>query len=150
MIQAAAGWPKASCHAGSRDWKNSSGWKKVRSVRALTMRRASSREKRPSVESRWLVSDRGGDAGPRPEPVWACCVAVWVSLAGIEQSSGDAIEHDGEDWEWRGRRAELRTGLGAMGGPCSQGVRASEDPRTLYSVFAGAFGRTVTEIEVVV
>ena len=44
--------PKASCHAGSSDWKNSSGWKKVRRVSAFTMRKASSNAKMPSVESR--------------------------------------------------------------------------------------------------
>ena len=50
VIQAPWWWPKASCHAGSRDWKNSSGWKKVRSVRAFTMRNASSRANTLSVE----------------------------------------------------------------------------------------------------
>jgi hypothetical protein len=52
VIQALLAGPKASCHAGSRDWKNSSGWKKERRVSAFTMRKASSRAKMPSVESR--------------------------------------------------------------------------------------------------
>lgn len=52
VIQALLEGPKASCHAGSRDWKNSSGWKKERRVSAFTMRKASSRAKMPSVESR--------------------------------------------------------------------------------------------------
>jgi hypothetical protein len=52
VIQALLSGPKASCHAGSRDWKNSSGWKKERRVSAFTMRKASSKAKMPSVESR--------------------------------------------------------------------------------------------------
>ena len=52
VIQALLAPPKASCHAGSSDWKNSSGWKKVRSVSAFTVRKASSSAKTPSVESR--------------------------------------------------------------------------------------------------
>ena len=52
VIQAWVAGPKASCHAGSSDWKNSSGWKKGRRVSAFTMRKASSNAKMPSVESR--------------------------------------------------------------------------------------------------
>jgi len=52
VIQALLVSPKASCHAGSSDWKYSSGWKKVRSVSAFTMRKASSSAKTPSAESR--------------------------------------------------------------------------------------------------
>lgn len=124
VIQARACWPKASCHAGSRDWKNSSGWKKVRSVKALTMRKASSRAKRPSVASRWVVEDRVGGAGP----------VSGLSLAGIEQSSGGAMEHDGEDWEWGGHwrgRAESAGRPGtSRGGPCGgagQGATAGDE-----------------------
>jgi hypothetical protein len=51
VIQALLDWPKARRQAGSRDWKYSSGWKKVRRVRALAMRNASSRAKRARVES---------------------------------------------------------------------------------------------------
>jgi hypothetical protein len=49
VIQALLCWPKASCHAGSRDWKNSSGWKKVRNVNAFTMRKAISSATRPGL-----------------------------------------------------------------------------------------------------
>lgn len=52
VIQALLAPPNASCQAGSRDWKNSSGWKKVRSVSAFTVRKASNKANTPSVESR--------------------------------------------------------------------------------------------------
>ena len=50
VIQAWLSAPNASCHAGSRDWKYSSGWKKVHSVNAFTMRKASSNANIPSAE----------------------------------------------------------------------------------------------------
>lgn len=39
MIQAPLSGPKAICHAGSRAWKYSSGWKKVCMKWALMMRK---------------------------------------------------------------------------------------------------------------
>jgi hypothetical protein len=52
VIQALLASPKASCQAGSRDWKNSSGWKKVCKVNAFARRKASSKAKMGSAESR--------------------------------------------------------------------------------------------------
>jgi hypothetical protein len=52
VIQALLASPKASCQAGSRDWKNSSGWKKVCRVNAFARRKASSKAKMGSAESR--------------------------------------------------------------------------------------------------
>lgn len=37
--------PNAICHAGSNDWKNSSGWKNVRTTSALTRRNATRQKK---------------------------------------------------------------------------------------------------------
>jgi hypothetical protein len=53
--------PNAIFHAGSRDWKNSSGWKNVRTVRALTRRKA--------MRKRRMLDDAsgGGDGGLRRE-----------------------------------------------------------------------------------
>ena len=45
VIQAPLSGPKTSTHAGSSDWKYSSGWKKVLTVNALTRRRATSAAK---------------------------------------------------------------------------------------------------------
>ena len=39
VIQAPEVEPKAICHAGSKDWKYSSGWKKVCTERAFTHRK---------------------------------------------------------------------------------------------------------------
>ena len=45
VIQGAWSSPNAARQAGSRDWKNSSGWKKVRTVKALTRRKAMRKRK---------------------------------------------------------------------------------------------------------
>lgn len=90
MIHACCWRPKASCQAGSRLWKKSSGWKKVRRVRALTMRRARSAAKTSA----------------------ASVVARWELLAGIEQSKGFAT--GGEHWcrcRATMEKAEARHGL---------------------------------------
>ena len=50
MIQAPLSAPKAISHAGSSDWKNSSGWKKVLTLRALSIRNAT-RKSRTSWET---------------------------------------------------------------------------------------------------
>lgn len=52
VIQALLASPKASCQAGSRDWKNSSGWKKVCKAKAFVRRKASSRARIGGAESR--------------------------------------------------------------------------------------------------
>lgn len=45
VIQGPWSPPNAIFHAGSSDWKNSSGWKNVRTVRALTRRKAMRRRR---------------------------------------------------------------------------------------------------------
>src|SRR5271170_4813292 len=52
VIQAPLFFPNAICHAGSSDWKYSSGWKKVRIVRALSIRNATRNRK---ISSEWAT-----------------------------------------------------------------------------------------------
>lgn len=74
VIQAPESGPKASCQAGSRDWKNSSGWKKVWRRRALRRRRARRRrrteegegEGEEGEEGEGMMVEAGG--GERIEP----------------------------------------------------------------------------------
>jgi len=54
VIQAPLSAPKAMCHAGSRDWKYSSGWKNVRTLSPFSIRNAI----RNSRISREVVSSR--------------------------------------------------------------------------------------------
>lgn len=58
VIQALLSLPKAVCHAGSNDWKYSSGWKKVLTARALTVRATRSRPRmtRSSLRPAWAGS----------------------------------------------------------------------------------------------
>lgn len=87
MSQALLSWPKASCHAGSRDWKNSSGWKKVRSVNAFTTRNAISRPKTPSVDSRWRPEEEWEDRERAPVLLGLVALADLLGgWGGIEQS----------------------------------------------------------------
>jgi hypothetical protein len=99
VIQALLEAPKARRQAGSRDWKYSSGWKKVRSVRALAVRNASSRAKRPRVESRWRVEGAVG------------VVALADSLTGGIERSGKATGSSTSrlsDGDWQARRGSSR------------------------------------------
>lgn len=50
VIQGAWSSPNAARQAGSRDWKNSSGWKKVRTVQAFTRRKATRKRKMRSED----------------------------------------------------------------------------------------------------
>ncbi len=53
VIQGPWSPPNAIFHAGSSDWKNSSGWKNVRTVRALMRRKA--------MRKRRMFEDGDGD-----------------------------------------------------------------------------------------
>jgi hypothetical protein len=77
--------PNAIFHAGSRDWKNSSGWKNVRTVRALTRRKA--------MRKRRMLLDAsgGGDGGLRREGGGT----EVVTGAGVEGENGCAASEAG-------------------------------------------------------
>lgn len=51
-------WPKAICQAGSNDWKNSSGWKNVRTAKALSRRNATRKRKTLAAEEGGCVTRR--------------------------------------------------------------------------------------------
>lgn len=66
VIQAPESGPKASCQAGSRDWKNSSGWKKEWRRRALRRRRARRRRRTEEGEGEegegeGMMDEAGGE-----------------------------------------------------------------------------------------
>lgn len=65
--------PKAICHAGSSDWKYSSGWKKVLMLNALRIRNAI-RNSRISREMALLLRDGRG----------SCCISSSCLLALID------------------------------------------------------------------
>lgn len=79
--------PNAICHAGSRDWKNSSGWKKVWIVKALRRRKATRKQKTDEGEEgetevmvlRWKEASKS-NTGPEPYPV------IIVYLAGCNKN----------------------------------------------------------------
>ena len=78
VIQAPLSAPNAIRHAGSSDWKYSSGWKKVLMLRALTMRIAS-RTARTRGHCGPLVSV-GSACGRRGRGLDAMGSCVWLFL----------------------------------------------------------------------
>lgn len=62
--------PKAAAHAGSRDWKYSSGWKKVQTRAAFTRRRRSSEARTLRVLAAAMVPGRSGAGGFVAAGLW--------------------------------------------------------------------------------
>ena len=78
VIQAPLSDPNAICHAGSNDWKYSSGWKKVFMQSALINRQARHNRRISfvicSLTRGWRVVSSGG--GRREDKLGASCFAV--------------------------------------------------------------------------
>lgn len=81
VIQAPLSGPKAICHAGSSDWKYSSGWKKVLVDRAFAIRNASSTPKTRDAGQAEMERPTGSEAvvvGGVPEPAGRSGSAVMM------------------------------------------------------------------------
>ena len=105
VIQAPLSFPKAICQAGSRDWKYSSGWKKVLTLSALRilnatrnkkmscdvdtcLTRSTARRRRPLTSSRLIELSR-------PNLVEACDIGV----VGGDDMAKHLLRANASDWE---------------------------------------------------